>query len=226
MGNKETSPIPSPNSLSLGDRWILSRLQKLIRRTTTAFQEYEYAAAKSEIESFFWNELADNYLEMAKQRLYDPTDPTHPAACFTLQKLLITVLKLFAPFLPYVTEEIYQGIGEKEAVKWESIHRAHWPVADAALEDDAAETVGQLLVEIATAVRRYKSEHNLSLGTELDRLQLAVVDRSRFHLATLSEGMSDLKSITRARQITLETATENKAEEFTTIGEIHLWINP
>jgi valyl-tRNA synthetase len=99
--------------LSPADHWILSRLQKLIRRVTALLEAYDYAAAKSEIEAFFWTELTDNYLEMAKQRLYDPACPTHAGACNTIRVLLLTLLKLFAPFLPYVTEAIYQGIGEK-----------------------------------------------------------------------------------------------------------------
>jgi valyl-tRNA synthetase len=96
------SPHPFAALISPADRWILSRTQKLVRRTTSILQEYDYAAAKSEIEAFFWTELADNYLEMAKQRLYDPADPSHDAARFSLQTVLFTVLKLFAPFLPFV----------------------------------------------------------------------------------------------------------------------------
>ena len=57
--------------LSPADRWILARTQRLIRRTTDLFHDYDYAAAKSEMEGFFWHDLADNYLEMCKQRLYD-----------------------------------------------------------------------------------------------------------------------------------------------------------
>jgi valyl-tRNA synthetase len=80
-----------------------------------------------------------------------------------------------------------------------SIHRARWPVPQAPLADDDAEALGETLVAIATAVRRYKSEHNLSLGTELARLQLATEDAElaeRLRAAT-----PDLQSVTRAAQI-------------------------
>ncbi len=70
-------------SFTPADRWILSRTQRLIQRVTALLEEYDYAAAKSEIEVFFWSELADNYLEMVKQRLYNPQHPAYPAARFT-----------------------------------------------------------------------------------------------------------------------------------------------
>jgi valyl-tRNA synthetase len=108
------------------------------------------------------------------------------------------VVKLFAPFLPHVTEAIYQGVfaaGEGGG----SLHRARWPQADAAPLDEGAEAVGEALVAIATAVRRYKSEASLALGAELPLLQLATAD------AALAEALhgaaADLQSVTRARAI-------------------------
>lgn len=214
--------LPDSSDLTPADRWILSRIQRLIRRVTELMEACEYASAKSEIEIFFWGDLADNYLEMSKQRLYDPDAPSHAAARFTLARLLETVLKLFAPFLPFVTEAIFQGLYATEeaqtggrdlsfAVETSrspsgaapfSIHKSPWPVADPGLEDDAAENLGDLLVEIATAVRRYKSEHNLSLGVELDRLQLAFTgSASLYSPERLAEAAADLRSVTRARTI-------------------------
>jgi valyl-tRNA synthetase len=207
-------------SLSLADRWLLSHLQRLIQRTTDLFRQYDYATAKSEIEQFFWRDLADNYLEMAKQRLYDGPDP---GAQYTLYHTLLTILNLFAPFLPYVTEAIYQGLFVEELKSGDgtppisqspnlqkrsdrsdrsdplSIHRSQWPVADESLLDEMAESTGSLLIEIATAVRRYKSEHNLSLGTELAALHLQTADPQLTQ--ALNQGLTDLSSVTRARQI-------------------------
>ena len=198
----EGEAASTPDNLSPADRWILSRLQKLIRRVTELFRAYDYANAKSEIETFFWTELADNYLEMAKQRLYDSTCPTHKGARWTLQQLLFDVLKLFAPFLPNETEAIYQEIRAKELEFRRSIHKEIWPVVHAAFEDEDAEKTGMELVEIATAVRRYKSENNLPLGTELPRVQLVLEsDMSEEASQALQAASDDLKSITRAQQI-------------------------
>jgi valyl-tRNA synthetase len=191
--------------LTPADRWILSRAQRLVRRVTGLMEGYEYATAKSEIEIFFWGELADNYLEMCKQRLYDPEAPAHMAARSTLAHVLSTILKLLAPFLPYVTEEIYQGLFTATPTT-SSIHSGGWPEAIPDLEDDAAEQIGAILVEIATAARRFKSEHSLSLGTELSLIQLAFADGSITGLLdALSGAQADLKSITRARQITISS---------------------
>jgi valyl-tRNA synthetase len=174
-------------------------------------EEYDYAAAKSELESFFWTELADNYLEMCKQRLYGEASPGREAAVYTVYRVLGMVLQLFAPFFPYITEEIYQKIfrdhGNFKAV---SIHLTDWPEAEAFAEDDAIQEIGAKLVEIATAVRRFKSDHNLPLGCELRRLKLAVVDQSL--AATLRESIDDLISVTRARSIEVNEDKEESIE--------------
>ncbi|MGE5224134.1 MAG: valine--tRNA ligase, partial [Omnitrophica WOR_2 bacterium] len=183
--------------LSPADRWILSRLQKLVARATGFMEGYDYAAAKSEIENFFWRELADNYLEMCKQRLYTPDSPQYAGANYALHQAFLAILKLFAPFFPYVTEEIYQGLflnGESR-----SIHRSKWPVVNPALEDDWAEGFGELLVGIATAVRRHKSEHNLSLGTEFNALQIKAATPELEQVVQAAR--DDLISVTRAKNI-------------------------
>jgi len=180
------------------DRWILSRLQQVVRRVTDAFAGYDYTSAKNEVEAFFWQEMADNYIEMAKQRLYDVSAPGHGAACFTLNTVLSTVLKLFAPVLPYVTEAIYLPLfsQQEQAV---SIHRAAWPQAQDRFTDPEAEETGEILLQVATTVRRYKSERNISLGSELSLLQLGVANSGLAQ--RLAEATSDLMSITRARRV-------------------------
>jgi valyl-tRNA synthetase len=187
------------------DRWILSRSQRLINHVTALMEAYDYAAAKSEIEVFFWSALADNYLEMGKQRLYTPQHPAYSAARYALYRVLENTIKLFAPFLPYVSEMIYQGLFRAIEPITEnpvlSVHNSTWPIEDPILEDDQAEADGEILVVIAVAARRYKSERNLPLNTELPKLLLST---SQTRLAPLLESaVSDLSSITRAREITI-----------------------
>jgi valyl-tRNA synthetase len=205
--------VPStPPPLSPADRWILSRAQRLVERATDLFRAYDYAGAKSETEGFLWSELADNYLEMAKTRLYDAQGPTHEGARYALSHVLLTVVKLFAPLLPYVTEEIYRGLfADVEGQK--SVHVSVWPVVDTRLISAEAELAGEALVEVATAVRRYKSEHTLALGAPLERVHVAPQDPALAVL--LREARADIASVTRARQVvigrevdpTLEPAT-------------------
>jgi valyl-tRNA synthetase len=179
------------------DRWILASTQAMVRRVTQAFEAYEYALAKTETESFFWR-LVDNYLEMAKQRLYDAEHPQHAGACYALYSALRTVLLLLAPGIPFVTDAIYRELfaAREGAV---SIHRARWPETDARFEDDAAEAAGEILIGIATTVRRYKSEHSLSLGSEIACLQLSPQDSGWVEM--LRDASADLRSITRARVV-------------------------
>jgi valyl-tRNA synthetase len=208
-------PPSAPPPLSPADRWILSRAQRLVERVTDLFRAYDYAGAKSETEGLFWSELADNYVEMAKTRLYDAQGPTHEGARYALSHVLLAVVKLFAPLLPYVTEEIYRGLfagieGHK------SVHVSAWPVADAHLMSAEAELAGEALVEVATAARRYKSEHTLALGAPLQRVNVATQDAAL--AAQLREARADIAGVTRATQVeigrevepTLEPAATNK----------------
>ena len=196
---------PSLSDFTPADRWILARLQTLIQHVTDLLETSEYAAAKNETESFFWGELADNYIEMAKQRLYDPDHPKHMAARYTLYQATLVTLKLFAPFLPFVTEEIYQGLFVKDSLPGRngisSIHTSSWPTVDPMLDDSIASQYGASLIGIATVVRRYKSEHNLSLGSELSLLQIRTDELALAGM--LREAGSDICSITRAQRMEL-----------------------
>ncbi len=186
----------TPPALSPADRWILARMQRLTNRVTEAFFAYDYVTAKNETDAFFWRDLADNYLEMAKLRLY----AGDAGACFVLDIVLLTLVKLFAPFFPHVTEEIYQGLfAAREGAP--SIHRAVWPRPDERFEDEAAEALGDRLVQVATAARRYKSERGLSLGAELAELRITAEEGLAPQICAADE---DLRSITRARKVVVE----------------------
>lgn len=191
-------PMSARPRLSPADRWILSALQSLIRQATASFESYEYAGAKSATETFFWNVLADNYLEMAKKRLYDAENPGHEAARYTLHAVLPAVLKLFAPFLPYVTEEIYRGLFQPDEER-ASIHRSSWPDVDEALVWQDADAAGKALVEIAEVVRRYKSSRQMSLGAELGILYIQV--QASDLLEALRGAEDDVASVSRAREV-------------------------
>lgn len=206
-------------ALSPADRWLLARSRQLVQRVTDAFERYDYAAANHELESFFWTEFTDNYLEMAKLRLYQPESRYHQGARMALRQTLLILLKLYAPLLPYVTDAIYQALFAATE-DGASIHRAQWPrvaVADARAEQVAI-TLGETLVQIATAVRRYKSEAQLALGAEVTQLALATPEA---HLAAaLTEAEEDLKSITRAQTIQIMAEI---TDTFTLLsGESHL----
>ncbi|HEV2582068.1 MAG TPA: valine--tRNA ligase, partial [Ktedonobacteraceae bacterium] len=188
------------------DRWLLSNLQHLIVHVTEHFRQYDYAAARNEAEGFFWRVLADNYLEFAKERLYDEAHPLREGARYTLYHALLATLKLFAPFFPYVTETIYRELFAASDGS-DSIHASPWPTANETLIDDDAEASGELLIEIATAVRRYKSEASLSLGAELQRLRLSTGSPAEADM--LRAASVDIRSVTRAKVVEVgETGEE------------------
>ena len=202
------APPPAPPRSSPADRWIVSASHRLIREATAFFEAYDYVAAKNEIEIFFWRDLSDNYLEMAKKRLYDDSSPGFEGARYGLYTALATVVKLFAPILPYVTEEIYGGIFGSHA---QSVHRSSWPVAHLSAIDDRAEAAAQTLLAVTTAVRRYKSDRNMSLGAELAALHLQILEPEL--LAALSGAEDDISSVTRARVVTISgNSVEHLAE--------------
>jgi valyl-tRNA synthetase len=185
-----TPSVSPPSGLSVGDRWVLSRLQRLVASVTRSFEMYDYLAAKNEAEVFFWTVLTDNYLEMVKGRLYNADHPGHEAARWTVRRVLLTTIKLFAPIMPYVTDEIYGGLFDAGT----SIHRSAWPEVEPGLIDFEQEALGEMAVQVASAVRRYKSEHALSLGAALPLLQVVAP-------TGMEAAIDDLKSVTRAEVV-------------------------
>jgi valyl-tRNA synthetase len=218
ISEETTGDMPD---LSSADRWILARMEQVNQEATKSFKEFDYASAKNAVESFFWHELADNYLEMCKLRLYGSDLRKRSGAVFTLRRVFDTVLKLLAPFMPYITEEIYQGLslGGKEV---ESIHLSDWPNPDPAFKDSKAEEQGKTLIAIATVVRRYKSQRNLPVGFQLSRLQLATMDTSS--LEFLENALDDLTSITRADQIDFVNEISPDLESVELDGNLKLGI--
>jgi valyl-tRNA synthetase len=191
-----------PAGLRPADQWVLARLQQTIKQATSYFEAYDFAKAKAAAEDFFWNTLADNYIELAKQRLYNQTEVEgRQGARYVLYQALLNVIKLFAPVMPHVTEEIYQlYFARFDGAR--SIHRAQWPEGHAEWGEETG--FGADLVAIATAVRRFKSNTQRSLGAELAQLVLAA--ESEETREKLRRSVVDLQSVTRAREVLLQSS--------------------
>lgn len=209
--------------LTPADRWILAHLQEVIQHATALLDEYEYASAKSEVEGFFWKDLADNYIEMVKQRLYTPQNEAYGAAVFCLRTVFLGTLKLFAPFLPFISEHLYRQLfaGSEQS---ESIHTTLWPEPDPAFQDEMALLAGTRLVEVATAVRRHKSENNQGPGTHLARLQIVTGDAAL--RSQLEQAIGDLASITRAEQIDFSTSLDPLLVPLAKGGPLEIAVSP
>jgi len=160
----------------------------------------EYATARAEVERFFWSDLCDNYLELAKARLYSASGPEHKAAQWTMYQALLTSLKLFAPYLPYVTEKIYQELfrSQEEAI---SLHTTAWPNVHTQQLDAIAEEVGRLVLELLRQVRRYKAEQGLSVGVEMKLLHISLQQNAIQRSTEIETSLIVVKSATRAQTI-------------------------
>lgn len=150
------------------DRWILSRLGETVAAATKAFNEYEYASALDATNSFFWADFCDNYLELIKKRVYNEDGSFSAAqqqsAVIALYHCLQGILKLYAPFCPHVTEELYSHIFADDYAAKGSLHaRGMWPSAAAYIVEEAALASGKDALEVLTAIRNTKSAGNVSI---------------------------------------------------------------
>lgn len=212
---EDPSLKPLASSLWPADRALLSWLQRLIERTSASWRAYEYAAALEATERFFWGAFCDNYLEWVKSRLYDGSGAERQAAQAVLAHAFLAVLKLLAPIMPHIVEEIYQQLyaapGADAGQPLQSIHTAAWPQPNQALLDPAAERTGDALLAITSAVRRFKSAHKLGLGTALSEITIALEDAEL--RTALEQSATDLRSVTRAQAIAFVAAPAPGFEE-------------
>jgi valyl-tRNA synthetase len=172
------------------DKWIITRLNKTIRKATEEFEQFEYCRARVAIEDFFWNDFCDNYLEMAKTRSYDEAGVNpqgQQSALKAIQICIENILKLWAPFVPHITEELNSII-----FGGESIHaRGSWPKANLP-EDETAEKIGIACVEVLEYVRKKKSENNVSVKHPVKRMTVT---------SYIKDAELDLMSVTSCQEI-------------------------
>jgi len=144
------------------DKWILTKYSKLVKKGTKHMDVFDYSAAMKETEYFLWHELADHYIEMTKSSIYN--NENLESISYTLYTLGLGILKLFAPFFPHITEEIYQQYYKKhEGCK--SIHVSPWPKE--VLIDNEAEVSGELVKNYIAQLRSIKSEQGIALNAPL-----------------------------------------------------------
>jgi len=196
------------------DKWLLSKLHKLIKESTESFEKYEYSKTKSEVEKFFWHTFCDQYLEIVKDRLYNPDqrgEEARKSAQASLYRAVLNVLKLIAPIMPHITEEIYQlyFIGKEDS---KSIHISSWPEFKAELVDDKIELAGDMGVDIINTVRKYKSDNQLSLKEDLSLLILGNEDLEFVEM--IKSIQNDLKSVLRVGEIKFSGETTLESEKF------------
>jgi valyl-tRNA synthetase len=157
MNLDDTSKIAKPDNFTLTDRWILSKVNTLVRDVTDNMDKYELGIALDKVYNFVWEEFCDWYIEMVKPRLWNKEDPTRNAALWTLIKVLNTSLKLLHPYIPFVTEEIYCTLNEDE----ETIMTSAWPVYDEELSRPEEEAEVDLIKDAVRGIRNLRTSMNV-----------------------------------------------------------------
>lgn len=182
------------------DRALLARLREVVTQSSGAFAQYEYARALQLTESFFWT-FTDDYVELVKDRAYGARGEAEQASVHAaLATTLDTLLRLFAPFIPFATEEVWSW--------WRagSVHRAQWPTAESfattvsEADPGVLTTVGQAL----SGLRKSKSEAKVKQRTEV---LSATITGTAAQVALLEVGLEDLKAAGNARELTLAEGT-------------------
>jgi valyl-tRNA synthetase len=161
---KEGKP-KKPKTLQNIDYWILTKYSKLVKKCTAQMDIFDYSQAMKEIEYFLWHELADHYLEMIKGSLYSKENVE--SIKYTLYTVGLGTLKLFAPFFPHITEEIYATL-YKNYEDEISIHLSKWP--ESILIDEEKEQAGETVKEYIAKVRAWKSEQGIALNAPMPAL--------------------------------------------------------
>ncbi|AXR77037.1 valine--tRNA ligase [Natrarchaeobaculum sulfurireducens] len=153
-----------PDDLEPIDRWLLAELDATVAELTDQLEDYEFAKARDRLRTFFWNTFCDDYLEIAKTR------EDSPSTQYTLRTAHRTFLELWAPFLPHITEEIWQAVYATDgALDHSSIHTREWPTPQGYEADLEA---GETAIEVISALRRYKSEQQLPLNADLEAVSV------------------------------------------------------
>jgi len=157
LNGEEPTGQPPTEGLSLPDRWILSRLHRLIANVNRLFDSYQYGEAGRQIYDFLWGEYADWYIEIAKIALYGEDQQARRRTLHVLTYVLDQCLRLLHPYVPFVTEEIWQHIPHEG----EALIIAKWPEADEAYYDDEAEDQMELVMNLIRGIRNIRAEYKV-----------------------------------------------------------------
>ena len=149
--------MPEESELAIEDKWILSKLNKLIKTVTDNIENYEVGVALGEIYSFTWDYFCDWYIEMAKSRTFDVGSAGALTAKRVLVYVLTNILKLLHPYMPFITEEIYGALPHTD----ESIMISKYPTYSEAMNYDKEEDDVNRIVTTITAIRARRSEMNV-----------------------------------------------------------------
>ncbi|MDU5082428.1 valine--tRNA ligase [uncultured Tissierella sp.] len=180
------------------DRWIIETCKQTTVNARKLLDQYEIGPARHEIDDFFWKDLCDYYLEIVKERLYQPEIHGHKerqSAQYALYYCMLNILKLYAIYVPHITEYIYQEFFRQKENSI-SLHKLYWETEE--FIDDEIILFGEKLKEIIAETRKYKSENALSMKTEIEEVIIATDDK---FMELFKQTIGDIKACCRAKKI-------------------------
>jgi valyl-tRNA synthetase len=206
-------PFADRVNLPLHDRWILSRLNKTAGEVNEQLDGYDFHGVVQTLYHFFWDDFCDWYIELSKSSVTaEAPSPERAVARARLLSILEQALRLLHPFMPYLTEELWQKLPVKHA---ELLHSAYtgaepsimlaaFPRAQAALNDEQAETEMQAIIDLISRVRNIRSEMNIKPG---DRIQLMIAAKDDLQ-PVFAASTDQIARLTRAKDVSVDGNTE------------------
>ncbi|MBS5537181.1 MAG: valine--tRNA ligase [Eisenbergiella sp.] len=203
----KTIPADADKKLQPVDKWILSKLNRVVKEVTDNMENFELGIAVQKIYDFIWDEFCDWYIEMVKPRLYDTDDAdSQAAALWTLQNVLQSALKLLHPFMPFVTEEIFCTLQEEE----ESIMISRWPLYREDWNYAAEEKDIEIIKEAVRGIRNVRSSMNVPPSK---KARVIVVSASADIVKAFTEGKLFFGSLAYASDVTVQADRSGIAED-------------
>jgi len=187
--------------LELLDRWLLSRMERVTQRVTTALENCQFNIATEETRNFTWHELCDLYVEAIKHRLYKPEtygEKKKKAAQHALYTAIYRTLQLLAPVSPHITEEIYQLMYADDK-KHKSIHLSPWPTPKKEKIDEEAEKYGDLIIAVIRDIRRDKAERRAPLNAPIKKLTIYAGNKKSAQI--LNQALEDIAGTCKTEKI-------------------------
>ncbi|MDT8719280.1 valine--tRNA ligase [Clostridium sp. 19966] len=199
-----------PENIKYIDSWILEKLADTEAKAEKYLKQYEVGLALKEIDDFFWKDFCDNYLEIVKDRLYKPElhgAKERKSAQYALYHTLLGIIKLYAIYVPHITEEIYQDYF-KAHEKAKSIHQLPWE------EDKFRENLGLLefgdrIKSIVADIRKYKTEKGMSMKDTLDKLDIHIEEKYK---TFMEDTLSDIKACSWSDKIRIMQDNSTKID--------------
>ena len=174
--NLTIDEVKLPEKLELEDKWVLSKLNTLIKEVTENLDAYELGVASAKVYDFIWDTYCDWYIELTKSRMQgDGAQNAQNVLCY----VLIQLLKLLHPFMPFITEEIYQALPHVAGEESEFLMKTTWPVYDEKFVFPTEETAMEEIMDAIRAIRARRAEMNVAPGKKV-QLTIATLHQDIF----------------------------------------------